>query len=109
MEKDIPLEWINLYSMYQHNVYKFFNELDKIFTQYLEFMIDLQQDWLSFWKIILNSDLPYSPNFAVKPTIVTPNSTPTKESLVQQRKVEKIKDKKENKILNQSLSKLPLF
>ena len=92
--------------MYQHNVFKFYNELDKIFTQYLEFIMDLHQDWLNYWKIILNSTLPVGPNFENNLTKVTPNSRPAKESFAEQRKIKKTG---RHEIHNSSLSKLPLF
>ena len=107
MENDIPLEWINLYSMYQHNVFKFFNEMDKIFAHYFEFIINLQRDWLNYWQITLNSDLPIAPNFAEKNTNYSKRSTSNKETIIQKRKFGKTG--KGHEILNQSLSKLPLY
>ena len=109
MEKDIPPEWVNLYSLYQHNVLKFFNELDQIFAQYLEFILDLQQDWVNFWRIIYNPNLSLTNNLSENFEILSLKISPTDELKNQRRKVQKTKPERKHEILNQSLSKLPLY
>jgi len=108
VEKEFPQESNNLYSIYQQNVHKFFNELRKSIFTYRQSMTNLQLECIKSCEIILNPSLAFNQNFANKSTVITP-ATPLKiTSPVQQTKIEeKAKAANEYTIQNQTPSELP--
>jgi len=70
VEKEIPQESNNLYSIYQQNVHKFFNELRKSISQYRQSMTNLQLECIKSCGIILNPALPFNQKFANKSTVL---------------------------------------
>ena len=87
MEKEIPQESNDLYSIYQHNIHKFFNELSKSISQYQQSMTNLQLECIKSCGIILNSALPFSQKLANNSTMIT-SVTPPKVMLPTQTKIE---------------------
>ena len=107
MEKEIPHESNNLYSIYQQNVHKFFNELSKSIFSYRQSMTNLQLECIRSCEIILNPVFALNQNFANKSTVITP-TTLKMTSPVQQTKIEeKAKAANEHTIQKQTPSELP--
>jgi len=108
VEKEIPQESNNLYSIYQQNVHKFFNELRKSIFSYRQSMTNLQLECIKSCEIILNPALAFNQNFANKSTVITPTTPLKMTSLVQQTKIEeKAKAANEYTIQNQTPSQIP--
>jgi len=108
VEKEFPQESNNLYSIYQQNVHKFFNELRKSIFPYRQSMTNLQLECIKSCEIILNPALAFNQNFANKPTVITPTPPLKMTSSVQQTKIEeKAKAANEYTIQNQTPSELP--
>jgi len=106
VEKEIPHELYNLYSIYQQNVHKFFNELRKSIFSYRQSMTILQLECIRSCEIIINLAFTFNQNFANKSTVITPTLNMT--SPVQQTKIEeKAKAGNEYTIQNQTPSQLP--
>jgi hypothetical protein len=95
VEKEIPQESNDLYSIYQQNVHEFFNEFVKSISQY--------QQSISCG-IMLNPALAFNQNFENKPTVVTPAKMT---SPAQQTKIEKAMAANQHPIQNQTPSELP--
>ena len=107
MEKEIPHESNNLYSIYQQNVHKFFNELSKSIFSYRQSMTNLQLECIRSCEIILNPVFALNQNFANKSTVITP-TTLKMTSPVQQTKIEeKAKAANVHTIQKQTPSELP--
>jgi len=107
VEKEIPHESNNLYSIYQQNVHKFFNELSKSIFSYRQSMTNLQLECIRSCEIILNPVFALNQNFANKSTVITP-TTLKMTSPVQQTKIEeKSKAANEHTIQKQTPSELP--
>ena len=108
MEKEIPQESNDLYFIYQQNIHKFFNELNKSFLQYQQSMTNFQLEYIKSCGIMLDSALPFNQKFANKSTVI-PSTTPLKmTSPIQQTKIEeKVVTANEYTIQNQTTSKLP--
>ena len=107
MEKEIPHESYNLYSIYQQNVHKFFNELRKSIFSYRQSMTNLQLECIRSCEIIINLAFAFNQNFANKSTVNTP-TTLKMTSPVQQTKIEaKAKVANEHTIQNKIPSELP--
>jgi len=104
VEKEIPHESNNLYSIYQQNVHKFFNELSKSIFSYRQSMTNLQLECIRSCEIILNPVFALNQNFANKSTIITP-TTLKMTSPVQQTKIEEKAN--EHTIQKQTPSELP--
>ena len=104
MEKEIPHESNNLYSIYQQNVHKFFNELRKSIFSYRQSMTNLQLECIRSCEIILNPVFALNQNFANKSTVITP-TTLKMTSPVQQTKIEEKTN--EHTIQKQTPSELP--
>ena len=107
MEKEIPQESNDLYSISQQNFHKFFNEFNKSISQYQQSMTNLQLECIKSCGIILDSALPFNQKFVNKSTVITPTIplkiTPT----VQQTKIEeKVMAANEHTVQNQTISKL---
>ena len=102
MEKEIPQESNDLYSIYQQNVHKFFNEFYKSISQYQQSMTNLQLEWFKSCGIMLNPALAFNQNFE-KSTKTTP---PKVESPAQQTKIEEAVATNDT-IENKTPSKLP--
>ena len=108
MEKEIPQESNNLYSIYQQNVHKFFNELRKSIFSYRQSMTNLQLECIKSCEIILNPALAFNQNFANKSTVITPTTPLKMTSPVRQTKIEeKAKAANEYTIQNQTPSGIP--
>jgi len=108
VEKEIPHESYNLYSIYQQNVHKFFNELRKSIFSYRQAMTNLQLECIRSCEIILNLAFAFNQNFANKSTVITPTTTLKITSPVQQTKIEaKAKVAYEHTIQNKIPSELP--
>ena len=108
MEKEIPHESYNLYSIYQQNVHKFFNELRKSIFSYRQAMTNLQLECIRSCEIILNLAFAFNQNFANKSTVIIPTTTLKITSPVQQTKIEaKVKVANEHTIQNKIPSELP--
>ena len=104
MEKEIPHESNNLYSIYQQNVHKFFNELRKSIFSYRQSMTNLQLECIRSCETILNPVFALNQNFANKSTVITP-TTLKMTSPVQQTKIEEKTN--EHTIQKQTPSELP--
>ncbi len=105
MEKEIPQESNDLYSIYQQNVHEFFNEFVKSIYQYQQSMINFQLECIKSCGIILNPALAFNQNFENKSTIIIPLKMT---SPVQQTKIEeKIMAADKHIIQNQTPSELP--
>ena len=72
MEKEIPQEFNDLYSIYQQNVHQFFNEFFKSISQYQQSMTNLQLECIKSCGIMLNPALAFNQNFENKSTVITP-------------------------------------
>jgi len=106
VQKEIPHESNNLYSIYQQNVHKFFNELRKSIFSYRQSMTNLQLECIRSCEIILNLAFAFNQNFANKSTVITP-TTLKMTSPVQQTKIEaKAKVANEHTIQNKIPSEL---
>ncbi len=102
MEKEIPPESNDLYSIYQQNVHEFFNEFFESISQYQESMTNLQLEYIKSCGIMLYPAFAFNQNFENE-------TTPLKmTSPVQQTKIEE-KPMAENQhtIQNQTPSELP--
>ena len=106
MEKEIPQESNDLYFIYQQNIHKFFNELNKSFLQYQQSMTNFQLEYIKSCGIMLDSALPFNQKFANKSTVI-PSTTLKMTSPIQQTKIEKVVTANECTIQNQTTSKLP--
>ena len=108
MEQEIPQESNDLYSIYQQNVHKFFNEFCKSITQYQQSMTNLQLECIKSCGIILNPALAFNQNFENKSTVITPTTSIKMTSSVQPTKIEeKAKASNEYTIQNQTPYELP--
>ena len=104
MEKEIPQESNDLYSIYQQNVHKFFNEFYKSMAQYQQSMTNLQLEWFKSCGTMLNPAIAFNQNFE-KSTKTTP---PKMASPAQQTKIEEAVASYHT-IENQTPSDLPLL
>ena len=86
VEKEIPQESNDLYSIYQQNVHKFFNEFYKSISQYQQYMTNLQLEWFKSCGMMLNPTLAFSENFENTSLVTT---SPEMNSATQQTKIEK--------------------
>ncbi len=103
MEKEIPQESNDLYSIYQQNVHEFFNEFVKSISQYQQSMINFQLECIKSCGIMLNPTLAFNQNFENKPAVITPAKMT---SPVQETKIEKAIAANQH-IQNQTPSELP--
>ncbi len=107
MEKKIPQESNDLYFIYQQNIHKFFNELNKSFLQYQQSMTNFQLEYIKSCGIMLDSALPFNQKFANKSTVI-PSTTLKITPTIQQTEIEeKVVTANEYTIQNQTTSKLP--
>jgi len=108
VEKEIPQESNDLYSIYQQNVHNFFNELRKSVFKYRQSMTNLQLECIKSCGIILNPALPFNQKFANKSTVLAPAPPLKMIPPAQQTKiVEKTKAANEYTIQKQTPSELP--
>ena len=105
MEKEIPQEFNDLYSICQQNVHEFFNEFVKSISQYQQSMTNLQLECIKFCGIMLNPALAFNQNFENKPAVII---TAKMTSPVQETKIEeKAIAANQHIIQNQTPSELP--
>ncbi len=108
MEKEIPQESNDLYSISQQNFHKFFNQFNKSISQYQQSMTNLQLECIKSCGIILNSTLPFNQKFVNKSTVITPTIPLKMTPPVQQTKIEeKVMAANEHTVQNQTDSNLP--
>lgn len=108
MEKEIPQESDDLYSISQQNIHKFFNEFNKSISQYQQFMASLQLECIKSCGTILDSSLSFNQKFVNKPTVIPPTIPLKMTPPVQQTKIEeKAIAANEHTVQNQTISKLP--
>ena len=107
MEKQVPHKSNDMYSIYQLNIHKFFNELHKSISQYQQSMTSLQLECIKSCEIMLDSVLPFNQKFANKSTVITPTTLkmipPVQKTKIQEKAV----TANEYTIQNQTTSKLP--
>jgi len=108
VEKEIPQESNDLYSISQQNIHKFFNEFNKSISQYQQFMANLQLECIKSCGTILDSASSFNQKFVNKSTVI-PLTIPLKMTPpVQQTKIEEnVIATNEHTVQNQTISKLP--
>jgi len=107
VEIEIPHESYNVYSIYQQNVHKFFNELRKSIFSYRQSMTNLQLECIRSCEIIINVAFAFNQNFANTSTVITPYTLKMTSSVQQTKNEAKAKVANEYTIQNKIPSELP--
>jgi len=108
VEKEIPQESNDLYSISQQNIYNFFNEFNKSIYQYQQFMTNFQLECIKSCGTIWDSALSFNQKFVNKSTVIPPTIPLKITPPVQQTKIEEnVVTANEHTVQNQTISKFP--